>query len=55
VVNGDFIECGLNTVGRGRKYIDFSKTDMAFWLFDTFDGIPDQMNVIPVRVASSVS
>src|SRR5881394_1483375 len=36
--------CGINTgimSGAVCKYLDFNKTGRAFWLFDTFEGIPD--------------
>jgi O-methyltransferase len=41
---GDFVECGVNTgimSGAVCKYVDFNRTGKSFWLFDTFEGIPD--------------
>jgi O-methyltransferase len=44
---GDFVECGVNTGILSLAvchYIDFNSTGKAFYLFDTFCGIPeDQM------------
>lgn len=44
---GDFVECGVNTGILSLavcNYIDFNATGRAFYLFDTFCGIPeDQM------------
>ena len=43
-LDGDFFECGVNTgimSGAVCKYLDFNKTGRSFWLFDTFEGIPD--------------
>jgi O-methyltransferase len=41
---GDFVECGVHAGGLSLaicRYIDFNSTGKAFYLFDTFDGIPD--------------
>jgi hypothetical protein len=41
---GDFVECGVNTGIFSLAicdYIDFNATGKSFWLFDTFNGIPD--------------
>jgi O-methyltransferase len=41
---GDFVECGVNTGILSLtvcEYIDFNATGKNFWLFDTFDGIPE--------------
>ena len=41
---GDFVECGVNTGILSLAicdYIDFNKTGKRFWLFDTFQGIPE--------------
>lgn len=41
---GDFVECGVHTGGLSLaicRYIDFNSTGKAFYLFDTFTGIPD--------------
>jgi hypothetical protein len=40
---GDFVECGVNTGIYSLAvcdYVDFNTTGRAFWLFDTFAGIP---------------
>jgi hypothetical protein len=42
---GDFVECGVNTGILSLaicQYIDFNSTGKAFWLFDTFQGIPQE-------------
>ena len=41
---GDFVECGVNTGILSLAvcdYIDFNSTSKNFWLFDTFEGIPE--------------
>ncbi|MBI4001967.1 MAG: MtfD protein [Nitrospira defluvii] len=41
---GDFVECGTNTGIMSlavANYIDFNSTGKAFFLFDTFQGIPE--------------
>lgn len=41
---GDFVECGVNTGIYSlaiARYVDLNATGKAFWLFDTFAGIPD--------------
>lgn len=47
LLEGDFVECGVNTGIYSLaicEYIDFNSTNKKFWLYDTFDGIPeDQM------------
>jgi O-methyltransferase len=43
-LDGDFVECGVNTGIMSSavcKYLEFNKTGRSFWLFDTFEGIPD--------------
>lgn len=43
-IEGDFVECGVNTGLLSRTicgYLDFGKLDRRFWLFDTWAGIPD--------------
>lgn len=46
-INGDFVECG---VYRGfssaviADYLDFGKLDKSFYLYDTFEGIPENYN-----------
>jgi hypothetical protein len=42
-LRGDFVECGVNTGIYSLAvcdYLQFNKTGKAFWLFDTFAGIP---------------
>lgn len=42
---GDFVECGTNTGIMSLAicdYIDFNNTGKSFYLFDTYDGIPDE-------------
>jgi O-methyltransferase len=42
---GDFVECGTNTGMMSLAvchYIDFNATGKAFYLFDTFRGIPEE-------------
>jgi O-methyltransferase len=42
---GDFVECGVNTGMNSLavcEYVDFNSTGKTFWLFDTFEGIPDE-------------
>lgn len=41
-LEGDFVECGVNTGAYARAvidYIDFPKLDKKFYLFDTFGGL----------------
>jgi hypothetical protein len=43
-VPGDFVECGVNTGIYSLaicEYIDFNATGKRFWLFDTYEGIPE--------------
>lgn len=42
---GDFVECGVNTgifSLAACHYVDFNATGKRFWLFDTFEGIPEE-------------
>ena len=42
-LEGDFVECGVHTGILSLaicNYLDFSKVDKKFWLFDTWAGIP---------------
>ena len=42
---GDFVECGVNTGILSLaicNYVDFNASAKRFWLFDTFDGIPEE-------------
>lgn len=44
-VEGDFVECGVNTGILSLaicRLLDFGKIDRRFWLFDTYDGIPEE-------------
>ncbi|MFZ2279691.1 MAG: TylF/MycF/NovP-related O-methyltransferase [Prosthecobacter sp.] len=47
-LEGDFVECGVNTGIFSLAicdYLDFNKTGKSFFLFDTFEGIPvEQMS-----------
>ena len=41
---GDFVECGVNTGATSVaicNYIDFNVTGKSFFLFDTYEGIPE--------------
>ena len=43
--DGDFVECGVNKGGLARTvmhYVDFGSLDKTFWLYDTFNGIPEE-------------
>ena len=43
-LEGDYVECGVNTGAYSRAvidYIDFNSTGKTFYLLDTFDGFPD--------------
>jgi O-methyltransferase len=43
-LDGDFVECGVNTGIFSLAichYLDFNKVDKSFYLFDTFDGLPE--------------
>jgi len=43
-LDGDFVECGVNTGIFSlaiMHYCDFAKSSKKFYLFDTFEGIPD--------------
>jgi lipopolysaccharide transport system ATP-binding protein len=44
-LRGDFVDCGTATGIHALAvcdYIDFNSTGKTFWLFDTFDGIPEE-------------
>jgi O-methyltransferase len=46
LLQGDFVECGVHTGLLSVaicKYLDFSKQARSFYLFDTFEGIPDKV------------
>ncbi|MBD3750368.1 MAG: class I SAM-dependent methyltransferase [Sphingobacteriales bacterium] len=41
-LNGDFVECGVNTGAYARAiidYVNFNELDKTFYLFDTFEGL----------------
>jgi O-methyltransferase len=41
---GDFVECGVDTGMISTavcEWLDFNRLDKDFWLFDTYEGIPD--------------
>lgn len=43
-LEGDFVECGVNLGGLSTgvcEYLDFNKLDKDFYLFDTYEGIPE--------------
>lgn len=43
-LDGDFVECGVSTGIVSRAvvdYVDFNSLDKTFFLFDTFEGIPE--------------
>lgn len=43
-LDGDFVECGVNTGILSLaicQYLDFARLDRRFYLFDTFQGIPE--------------
>lgn len=45
-LEGDFVECGVNTGGMAEgiiNYINFEKTNKYFYLFDTYEGIPEKL------------
>lgn len=42
---GDFVECGTNTGIMSLavcRYVDFNSLGKTFWLFDTFEGVPQE-------------
>lgn len=44
-LEGDFVECGVNTGAYSRAvidYIDFGSLNKKFYLLDTFEGFPDE-------------
>jgi len=43
-LDGDFVECGVDTAmfsGAIVKYLNFETTQRQFYLFDTYEGIPE--------------
>lgn len=44
-LEGDFVECGVHLGGTSlavMDYIDFDKLGKTFYLFDTFEGLPEE-------------
>jgi O-methyltransferase len=44
-LEGDFVECGVHTGWTSLAictYVDFNRTTKSLWLFDTFEGIPEE-------------
>jgi O-methyltransferase len=44
-LDGDFVECGVNTGWHSLaicEYVDFNSLDKAFYLFDTYCGLPEE-------------
>ena len=59
-LEGDFVECGVNTGIYSLaicEYLDFNSFDRSFYLFDTYEGVPESQ-MLPSerksRVASNV-
>src|SRR6266508_4729437 len=53
-LEGDLVECGTNTGIMSLaicNYIDFTSTGKAFYLFDTFCGIPEEQMLPEERAA----
>lgn len=45
-LDGDFVECGVNTGLLSMtvcRYLKFDRIDRTFWLYDTFSGIPSEL------------
>jgi hypothetical protein len=43
-LQGDFVECGVDTGMMSMaicEWLDFNRLDKNFWLFDTYEGIPE--------------
>ncbi len=56
-LEGDFVECGVNTGIFSLaicNYIDFNRTGKSFYLFDTFCGIPVEQ-MLPTERPARVS
>jgi O-methyltransferase len=54
---GDFVDCGTGTGIYSLAvcdYIDFNATKKSFWLFDTFEGIPEEQMSDDERVLGRV-
>ena len=56
-LEGDFVECGVHTGILSLAicdYLDFSKVDKKFWLFDTWAGIPlDGLSAADIEYAKN--
>lgn len=56
-LEGDFVECGVNTGLLGMaicKFLDIDNTDRKFYLFDTYEGIPiEQLQVSEIPLAQN--
>jgi O-methyltransferase len=53
-LEGDFVECGVNTGAYARaviEYINFDFLNKTFYLFDTFEGLADELVTEEERVA----
>lgn len=45
-LEGDFVECGVNTGAYARaviEYVDFNSLGKTFYLFDTFEGLVEEL------------
>lgn len=45
-LDGDYVECGVSLGLLSRsvvEYVDFKNINNKFWLFDTFEGIPESL------------
>ena len=58
-LDGDFVECGVNTGIYSLAILDYTGTRRDFWLFDTYDGIPveqaseaERSSVIEINAAN---
>ena len=48
-IEGDFVECGTwkggSVMCMQKKLIELNQTDRNFWVFDTFEGMPEPDSV----------
>jgi O-methyltransferase len=54
MVDGDFVECGVNRGGLARAtiaYLDFARLNKRFFLLDTYDGIVERL-LTPAEIAA---
>lgn len=52
-LKGDFVECGVDTgvlAGTIAKFFDFQKIDREYFLFDTYEGIPDVKGMTDIEI-----